>query len=91
MSLGALARLRRRYHRRLFRDVLRLSDGKPNNADKGGTSSVRIAKRVIEEIGIPVQRGRLAGQTAGSQFEEATKDFLSDALAIIAVPQSGEK
>ncbi len=83
MSSGALDRLRRKYHRRIFSEVLRLSGGKPNNADGGSASSVNISRRVIDEIGFVVKDGKLPGQSAGSRFEEATKDFLRDAFAML--------
>ena len=81
MSHGKLHRLRRAYHKRIVSDVLRLGDsGIPNNADRGSRASVSISKGIVERIGGDVAEGTLPGQTAGGQFEAATKDFLSSAF-----------
>ena len=77
MSQGEIAELRRSYHRRICEDVLRVnSDGIPNNADRSSTSSSAIGKGIIAGIGMDVAEGRIPGQTAGRNFEAATKDFL---------------
>lgn len=52
----------------------------PNNADRGSKSSVSIRKGIVKRIGGDVAEGTLAGQTAGGQFEAATRDFLSNAF-----------
>ena len=81
MSRGEIHRLRRAYHRRIVRDVLRLGKGgAPNNADGSSKSSVSISKRIVERIGGDVEEGPLSGQTAGRQFEAATRAFLSSAF-----------
>ena len=88
---GRIEILRREYHRRIARDVLRLSDaGIPSNADKGSKSSVRIANGIVKSIGLPVGSGKLAGQTAGRHFEAATKCFLRDAFGLLSHLRPGE-
>lgn len=48
MSDGRIAALRRRYHERICKDVLRVNgNGFPNNADSGSAASVSIGKGVI--------------------------------------------
>lgn len=74
-------RLRRAYHERIVSDVLRLGDSDiPNNADRGSKASVSISKGIVEQIGGGVTKGPIPGQTAGGQFEAATKDFLLNAF-----------
>ena len=83
--------LRRASHRRICRDVLRQSaSGIPNNADSGSAASVRLGKGIVENIGIRVGSGRLAGQTAGHRFEEATRDYLRQAFGLLSHLRPGE-
>ncbi len=62
MSSGQLSALRQEYHRRIVRDVLRLKDGVPNNADRGSKSSIAISRGIVEEIGGEVRTEALSGQ-----------------------------
>jgi len=88
---GRIEVLRRAYHRRICRDVLRQSaSGIPNNADSGSGASVRLGKGIVENIGIRLGADRLAGQTAGHRFEEATKDFLRDAFGLLSHLRPGD-
>ena len=88
---GSIEALRRAYHRQVFRDVLRqTASGIPNNADSGSASSVRLARGIVENIGLPIGTERLAGQTAGRQFEETTKSFLRDAFGLLSHLRPGE-
>ena len=90
MSEGALASLRRSYHAAVFERVLRVNpDGIPNNADKGSKGSVRISQGIVREIDLGSTPDGIAGQTAGKQFEEVTRDFLQTAFLGI-VPFSVE-
>lgn len=57
--------------------------GIPNNADRGSKSSIAISKGIVERIGGDITEGSLPGQTAGGQFETATKDFLSSAFSAL--------
>ena len=83
MSSGRIAALRRSYHQRVCKDVLRVNaNGFPNNTDSGSAASVSVGKGVIERIGLEVNTGSLPGQTAGHLFEVATQEFLRDALHI---------
>ncbi len=88
---GKIEALRRDYHRRICRDVLRQTpDGTPNNADSGSTASVRLGKGIVDKIGLQVSTGRLAGQTAGHRFEQATKGFLRDAFGLLSHLRPGK-
>ena len=88
---GRIEVLRRDYHRQIAQDVLRQSaEGIPNNADRGSSSSVRIARGIVENIGLPLGTERLAGQTAGHRFEAATMNFLRDAFGLLSHLRPGE-
>ena len=88
---GRLEALRLAYHRQIARDVLRLnSSGIPNNADGASASSVRLAKSVIDNIGLELGTGKVVGQTAGRMFEAATMTFLRDAFALLQHLRPGE-
>ena len=88
---GRIEALRQEYHRELAREVLRQNaGGVPNNADKGSNPSKRIAKGIVENIGLPIIRGELSGQTAGRQFEGATSNFLRDAFGLLSHLRPGE-
>ncbi len=88
---GRIEDLRRAYHRRVFKDVLRTTaSGIPNNADSGSAASVRLGRGIVGGIGLKVSPGRLAGQTAGRLFEEATKDFLREAFRLITHLRPGD-
>ena len=88
---GRIEALRRAYHRQIARDVLRQTEsGTPNNADSGSSSSVRIARGIVENIGLQIGSEKLAGQTAGRRFEEATRTFLCDAFGLLSHIRPGE-
>ena len=88
---GRLEALRRAYHRKVFRDVLRVSaSGIPNNADSGNTASVRLGKGIVDEIGLKVSSEKLAGQTAGRLFEEATRGYLQSAFRTLSHLRPGK-
>ena len=88
---GRIEALRRAYHRQIANDVLRQNaSGVPNNADSGSASSVRIARGIVQNIGLSLGSDKLAGQTAGRRFEEATKIFLRDAFGLLSHLRPGE-
>ena len=88
---GRIEDLRRAYHRRICDDVLRQNaSGVPNNADGASAASVKIGRGITDRIGFAVKTGRLAGQTSGRRFEEATRDFLRDAFELLDHLRPGE-
>ena len=88
---GRIEDLRRSYHQRICRDVLRKNaEGIPNNADKNSSASAKLGKGIVENIGIQIEIGTLAGQTAGKLFEEATKEFLCEAFDLLSHLRPGE-
>lgn len=83
MSSGQLYALRQEYHRRIVREVLRLKDGIPSNADGYSRPSIAISRGIVKEIGGEVPTETLPGQTAGNCFEAATRDFLMKAFGYL--------
>lgn len=72
---------RQLFHKQIFDSVLYVdSNGIPNNADKHSNISVSIAKEIVRLIGIEPKTTNITGQTSGSQFEIATKNFISNCL-----------
>ena len=88
---GRIDELRQAYHRKLYQDVLRQNeDGVPNNSDSGSAASVRLGRGILDGMGMEPITGRLAGQTAGHRFEEATRDFLREAFELLSHLRPGE-
>ncbi len=75
---AVIPQARRDFHAALLESLL-LADanGVPSNADKHSKQSVALSKGIIERLGFEQIGDRLAGQQAGSQFEELCKDYLS--------------
>lgn len=79
---AVLSDARRSFHAALLRSVLRTdAAGVPSNADRHSKISVGIASGIVERIGIQGVGARLAGQMAGSQFEEICKEYLSQTFS----------
>ncbi len=72
---------RRSFHAALFASVLRTDKGVPSNADKHSKPSVSIALGIIERLGPETKGARLAGQMAGSQFEEICSEYLKETFS----------
>jgi hypothetical protein len=71
------AEARKGFHAALFRTVLKTdSEGIPSNADKHSKPSVAISLGIIEKLGARSKGARLAGQMAGSKFEEICAEYL---------------
>lgn len=91
MNMGKIEKLRREYHQRICTEVLRKNEtGVPNNADSASTASVEIGRSIMEQIGFDVEIGKLPGQTAGNQFEIATRDFLQNVFKLLHHLRPGE-
>ena len=68
---------RRSFHAALLATLLRAdAKGIPSNADKHSPTSVSIAVGILERLGAGAVGARLAGQMAGSKFEEICKEYL---------------
>ena len=78
MTNGVLfAEARRDFHAALINAVLQTdAKGVPSNADRYSRPSVAIATGIMEQLGSEAKGARLAGQMAGSKFEEICVEFL---------------
>ena len=87
-----IAGLRAEYHRRIFANVLRADEkGIPNNADSGSALSVRLAREIVDRIGLPVKTGKvkMSGQSAGKSFEEETAEFVKASFSRLSALRPG--
>ncbi len=76
--------LRREYHRKICQRILYLKPGNiPNIADKHSRASVALAQGIVKRLGYPLHETLPSGQTAGTAFEEVTKEFLKGAFHLI--------
>ena len=83
----SIAELRRAYHQRVCKEIIRLNRDKetqyPNFADKGSKASRAIAWAIVRSLNYKVGAEQLAGQTTGGRFEQVTKDFLEQAFGLL--------
>lgn len=80
-SESVIASARAAFHRALLAEVLTTDQhGIPSNADRSSQISVAIAKGIVERLGSHATEQRLAGQRAGSRFEQACEQFISSAF-----------
>lgn len=82
------AQLRKEYHRRICRDLLRIrKDSRkgdyPNNADGDSKISVRIAWEIVGQLCAEPVSGAISGQKAGTIFQQITRDFLEEAFELL--------
>lgn len=82
--------LRREYHKKLCRDVIRDSKGYPNFADGSNTSSRSIASRIVEQIGFELGNHDIAEQTVGGRFETITKEFIEGSFQLLSHLRPGD-
>ncbi len=73
-----LSQARRRFHTALRASVLRSENGIPSNADRHSSASKNIAAGILKRLGANDGGERLAGQEAGSKFEEICKEYLEE-------------
>ena len=82
---------RRSFHAALLNSLLRTdAKGIPSNADKHSNPSVRIAVGILERLGTETVGARLAGQMAGSQFEDICKKYLEETFPRLAHLRPGQ-
>jgi hypothetical protein len=82
--VGVFTDLRREYHARLCREILGYRSGTTiyNVADRGSVASVALAQGMADAMGFPpAASAPQSGQTAGSLFTLATRDFLEATFA----------
>lgn len=83
-----IAQIRKKYHHRICSEIIRIvkrtgSKGYPNNADGSNTASTKIAWEIVKLIGCEPVYGNISGQTAGSLFEQITKDFINESFDLL--------
>jgi hypothetical protein len=74
-----IADLRKKYHQRACKEIIRIQPGNPaypNFADKSSKASVQIAWGIVKRLGFPIPDENLKGQTTGGRFEVITCAFL---------------
>jgi hypothetical protein len=90
--VGVFADLRRAYHERICGEILGYRAGTSiyNVADGSNAASVALAQAMADAIGLPpAQNAPSSGQTAGSLFTLATRDFLQAAFARLSHMRPG--
>ena len=66
------------FHQALLNGVLRVdSNGIPSNADKSSNISIAIAQGIVNQLRPNTTEQRLAGQRAGSRFEQVCENYIS--------------
>ena len=86
----SIAQFRNAYHRQLCERILSLRDGIPNIADSSSKASMAIAAAIVSHIPhIPSSR-LPSGQTAGTLFEQITKDFLEQSFQLFSHLRPGK-
>lgn len=86
-----LEKLRKEYHKSIFKQVLSTDKGGiPNNADRHSVISVALAKGIIGEIAISTSEIKSPAQTSGKSFEKLTSVFLGKAFAELRHLRGGE-
>lgn len=77
MTDSWLTLARREFHSALLGNILTKSNtGIPSNADKSSKPSIAIASSILEQIGTAKTAPKLAGQTAGADFESVCAHFV---------------
>jgi hypothetical protein len=90
-----IAELRKEYHHRICRDIIRINANKkgeefPNFADGSNKGSVESAWGIVHRLGCAKRYEKISGQTAGRLFEQITKDFLEKAFGLLHHLRPGE-
>lgn len=82
MSDAWLTEARRAFHATLLAGILTQSDsGVPSNADRSSKPSIAIASAILDQLGPAKTASKLAGQTAGADFESVCAEFLAQCFA----------
>ena len=80
-----LAELRRKYHREVCDQIIRITPSKtgqgyPNFADGSSRGSTAIAWGIVKRLKCTLEYQPIRGQTIGKRFESLTRDFLAAAF-----------
>jgi len=86
-----LLEARRSFHAALFANgTLSTDSGVPSIADRGSDVSVKIATGLLDRLGPQVSNSRLAGQMAGSNFENVVGEFLEETFPRLSSIRPGK-
>lgn len=89
--MAVLADLRRQFHASLMETLLtRNAAGVPSNADSSSASSNRIANGILDQLGTVTTADKLAGQTAGSNFETFCACFIEQSMVALRHLRPGD-
>ncbi|MBF4566155.1 NgoMIV family type II restriction endonuclease [Plantibacter sp. VKM Ac-2876] len=86
------ASARREFHAGLLAGGVLSINGKgtPSNADGSNRTSIRYATAIAEILEVETIRERLAGQTSGGEFEQATANFLAETFPQLDMLRPGD-
>ena len=91
MPSGVISSARHDFHVALRSRLLtRDTEGIPSNADKKNKGSVTIANGIIDRLGGCKTARKLAGQTAGAEFEEKCAEFVKECFGALEHMRPGE-
>lgn len=80
MNVSSISILRKQYHAELLKEILTTKDGIPSNADKSSRVSIAIANEIGRYLNSSAGE-KVAGQTAGNEFESINARFIELAFS----------
>jgi hypothetical protein len=75
-----IQKLREKFHKEVFKDLIRVDGKNFNFADGSSRLSKLFAAGIVQSLGNKPIEGKIAGQTAGQLFENKVKEFLKEAF-----------
>lgn len=89
--MSLIGALRQEYHRDVCQTAVFLKKNEiPSIADVSSKLSITLSRSILEQIDQPINSQSVSGQTAGKNFEEATRTFLEKAFTSLAHLRPGE-
>jgi NgoMIV restriction enzyme len=91
-GVSAFAEARRQFHAGLLAGgVLAVNEkGVPSNADGSNRTSISYARAIADTLQVETVSERLAGQTSGGEFEQATANFLAETFPRLSMLRPGD-
>lgn len=90
MKLQTFEDLRQEYHRRICAQLLGYRNHVLNIADRSSKRSQELAEGMLRAMGHPSCPTPLSGQGAGALFENLTREYLQEALALLPHVRPGK-
>ncbi len=82
--MAEIAKLREQFQRQVCSGAIFLKrDRTPSIADTSSNLSCSLARGIIEEFGYSLGSTRISGQTAGSKFEAAVREFIKSTMKVL--------